>query len=291
MKIKNNIIFSVIFTSIWVLWIFYNRFLRERLPKNIISQNTFNIHMLLVFAAFFGSLCLTIYFLLMYLKIIPRPKSKIKALLDNINNYLETKPFYNSSLKFFKEYIIKGPEKVYENVIYPNIYLRPLIRHTGAKLSYYFQEKPYLLYVIGFALPKIIPWIIFSTELFFFHSIFFFYKSLILFLIPLLLSIIIYMIKHHCIVGINIHKIYYDFSYTDETIHVYLRHLPDLSEQERKTQENNADWAGDDWFFLQNLYSICYKLEDKKELYMLQLNIIRYSLMTLTFFIYSLLLL
>ena len=207
---KNNLIYNFIFTLVLTTFIIWNKLIRERFPKKINYHETWHYYDKIIVIIFCLYLFLFVYYLLKYLKVLPRPHSKIKAFLNKIFIVLEKKPFIIKMLEFNKNIIIDGPANVYD-FFYQFVYVKPFIWFCGKKLSYYFQEKPFIPYFIGFLLPKLIIVFVLFIEIIFFNQINYFYKTLILYLIPLIFKIILYIIEHHSKDSLDLLDDYFTF--------------------------------------------------------------------------------
>lgn len=280
MKTKNNFIFSIIFTLLFAIFIFWNRFFRLRLPRSIEMQPYFNLHCFFILVFFIGSFSLFLYYLLKFLKLIPRPRSRLSSVKNRILLYISNKPQIMVAGQFIYKTVINGPTTVYD-YLYQYIYMRPFIQRTGSFLVKYFTEKPIIPYILFLVLPKLIPWFILLFEIIYYQHITYFYKALILYLIPLLFNIILYMIKHHAIFHIKYYKEYFEFKQVENTIHVFLKSSTDS--QFLDEQEKLCSRAGTEWEFYQYHYNITFQINYRKNHYQNILNLIMYALMSISF--------
>lgn len=284
MKIKNNLIYSFIFTLILVTFIIWNRLIRERLPRKVDYHETYNCYDKIIIIIFCLYLSLFVYYLLTCLKVLPRPQSKIKAFLIQNFIILEKKVFIQKILEFNKNIIIDGPANVYD-FFYQFIYVKPFIWFCGKKLSYYFQEKPFLPYFIGFLLPKLIIVLVLFIEIMFFNEINYFYKTLILYLIPLIFKIILYIIEHHSKDSLDLLDEFFTFQMLRNfnTFEITNRVFTDPIKLQQ--QQNMLYYAEKDWLPLQYMYSITAKINIQKDKYNNITNAIIYGLFSLSFLI------
>ena len=221
------------------------------------------------------------------MKIIPRPKAKIKTFFDNIFLKLERKPFIIKLLEFNKNVIINGPSNVYE-FIYQYIYVKPFIWFCGKHLSNNFEERPLTFYVIVFVLPKLVIVLTLFIDVTFFNQIHYFYNSLILYLIPLVFRIILYIINHHAKGYLDLLHEFFSFKLVNNYTELEITNIIFIDKIKLRQQENLLPYAETDWMPLQWMYSITTKINQEKDKYNNITNMIIYGLFTLSFLIYLL---
>ena len=271
--------------SFFIIW---NRFIRERLPKEIVAQPIFNEITLIIMLLCFFWFSLHIYYLLKMLQILPRPNSKISFLIKSFAEHFSEKKIIIIFSNIINDTFIQGPTNTY-NMIYRLVYVKPFIHFIGAKLSYYFVDQPFTPYFIGIVLPRVIPWFILLYELIGYQQIKYFYHSLLLLLFPLLFRIILHMIKHHAIKSLDYYKYYFDFILQEGTLHIFFNKLADPVDKQK--QEEIAPYAYKEWEFYQYLYNIAYQIQSLNDTYKNHLNACVYGMMGIAFLIQSLLLL
>ena len=180
-KNKIELIFktlSIILTIIYIIFIFWSRILREKIPK--ILYINYTEYQVLVFSFVF----LICSFMLLYSlrKLFPE---KQKGFL---NKLLATQLGV-----FVFTYIINAHKHLYD-FLYNYITIRPLIEKLGVKTwnSNFYETCliiPIFMYMI-----RIFICLIFLLDIFYFNTFNYFYKSLILMLIPLIIKACIFII-------------------------------------------------------------------------------------------------
>jgi hypothetical protein len=288
MKIQNNQILGILFTTCLGLFIIWNRFIRIRLPKDFIVQESLNRFTIMIILFFFLCLLIHLYYVLKYFQIIPRPNSKLSLLIKKFDEKYGKRKLVISIITFINDTIIQGPANTYD-LFYQHVTVKTYLQYIGAKLSYHFVDNPDILYILCFVIPRLLPWHILLLELICYHHIKYFYTSLILLLIPLLSKILFYMIKHHAMRAIDYYNHFYDFVRRDDVLHIYFKELTDI--QEKEYQESMSSFVGDSWEFFQYLYNISAQMKIREERYKYILYAYLYGLMSLDFLIQSLLLL
>lgn len=287
MKIKNNLIFSFIFTGLLTSLIIWNRFIRQRLPREITYHAIFTYQDKIIFLLFLAYFSIWFYYFLKYLKVIPRPNSRFKKILDKFLYYLETKKSVKLFEEFFINHISNGPTNVY-NYFYIFIYVKPFIYICGTFLHKYFQLKPIVPYIFGFLLPRFIIITVFLIEIMFFNYLNYFYKVLILYLIPLIFKIVLFMIEHHTKNILDMIHEYFKFKILDEYDNFEIYNKPFNDPIKLKEQENFYYFAKENWLLLQYMYSVNIKIKQEKDKYNNIINIIIYGLYTISFGTYLL---
>lgn len=208
MKTIIKLLLGFITTIIFSFIVFWNRIIKERLPKEIQYESIMTIDTIFLYLIFVLEISILFYFLFKYLN-----KGLTRStIISNLFN----KVWFNNVLLFFKEYIIEGPHNIYKYA-YKSLYMRPVINYIGAKLSYYFTGKEFIPYIIGFALPRLILWVVLFCEIIIMQKINYFYKTLILLLVPVIFSIILYIIKHHAMESIAFYEELFNFDVNEET--------------------------------------------------------------------------
>lgn len=283
MKIKSNHIISIIFTILLAMLIIWNRFIRSRMPNEIVLQPFLNEQCVIIGMLFLCWFSIFIYYVLNFLRIIPRPNSMLSLYLQKVAQILAEKPYFKQFIQLYENTIINGPTFTYD-YIYQYIYIKPIIHKIGSKLSYHFYNNPIIPYIFCIVIPRILPWLILLIELVCYQYVHYFYLSLIILVIPLLFKIILYMIKHHAMRSLDYYKRYFDFTLVDNTLHVFFKDLQETKDKE--DQEKFSSSAADSWEFFQYLYNIAYQINYRKDVYNILLNSIVYGLISLDFFIH-----
>lgn len=287
MKIRNNLIYSFIFTFAYIAFYIWNRFIRTRLPREINYHDTLTFFDKIIILLFLCYLFLFIYYALKYFKIIPRPKSKFRVIRDKFLTYLESKKIIMLISQFFSDNVMDGPKNVYE-FFYTYIYIRPFIRFCGNLLHSHFQDRPFLIYICGFILPKIIIVSSLFIEVIFANRLYYFYYCLILYLIPLLFKIILYIIEHHAKGCLDVFQEYFSFKLNDDMSRLVITFKPFIDPVKEKEQDTLYPQAERDWLKLQFMYSIVAKIHIEKNKYQIITDIIIYSLYVISFGTYLL---
>ena len=180
---------SIILGFLYCLFIFWNRVIRERLPKDLFTEytsiNLYTYNLLFVVCFF-----LTIYFIKQIFHI--KPKYRL------LNRILQIPFIENLSNKFLDIwilYIINAPKNFYE-FLYKHIYIRPFID----KCCDYITKLEMVRFINYFLIFKysfiIILTTIFIHNIFFLHSLEYFYKYIWLLLIPTLFDLFIFSVSN-----------------------------------------------------------------------------------------------
>ena len=104
MKIPNNFINISFLSGIFIiLLIIWNRFIRVRLPKDLIPLENVNIYFYSILLTTILFLILMVYIVLQFLKYIPREDSKITVLIHKLLQHFNQYPIFN----FIYKVIIK----------------------------------------------------------------------------------------------------------------------------------------------------------------------------------------
>lgn len=285
MKIQNNIFISFIITIVYILLYIWNRFFRNRLPKEVGYHEVITLQdKFAVIICFFYFLLFSYYFL-KYFKIIPRPNSKFKKIVKKISLYLESKNFLKNLLEIFDKYIAKGPCNSYD-YIYLYVYVKPFIWFCARILHNNFEMRPVIPYILFLTLPRLLIAIILLTEVLFFNYIYFFYKSLMLIIIPLIFKIILYMIEHHSTQCLDVLQEYFIFKLRNNNDELEITFKPFEDPIKLQKQKNLLPQAESDWMAYQNMYSITFSIKLEKEKYDPIANMIIYGVFALAFSIY-----
>jgi hypothetical protein len=181
---------SILIGLLYVLFILYNRLIRERLPRNILLDYN-NLILLSYFLLFFTSLFIIIFYI--------REILKIKAKFRILNKLIEIpimEKIFRLGADMVINYILKGPKNLYE-FLYKRIKIRPIIDIICKKIcDWDLNENIIFLYFILIYKYIFIFTIavIFSIEVFYFSYFKYFYKSLLYLLIPLLIDLFLFII-------------------------------------------------------------------------------------------------
>lgn len=175
---------SIILGFIYVIFLFWNRLIRERLPYQLCGN--YNNDILAIFCALFlSSVILFIY----YLRQILQKQSKYTI----ISKILKI-TYVQNIVNFFIKYILKAPYNSYI-WIYNKINLLPAVEKLGAHVWNRDPHKdPYKIFILCCSCRFIVV-LCFLIDVFIFHKFNYFYKSLILLLIYLICNTIIFVLK------------------------------------------------------------------------------------------------
>lgn len=287
MKIKNNLFFSFIFTFSLIAFIFWNRLIRVRLPKDltILPVNYYTSIIITMLALFFFSL--TIYYFLKYFKIIPRENSKFITILNKINENLQQYSWFNSFTEFCYNHIYNGPINVYE-YFYARIDIRRIVSRMQEFALYRLNNNKELIYLFIFVIIRISIAFVFIFEVIIFKYIIHFYHLLILLLIPLITRFLLFFIQHNAMRNIELMEDLFDLSYReeDDTVVVKDKKLTELALIEEQ-QEADQRYVGGLWFFYQEIYNFVLEFNTLIEKDKYLLNIIYYGLMFTGFFYWA----
>lgn len=176
---KRLSIISLLFTILFISFIFWNRLVRVRTPKDFkvpdfhLYYDFFDKTIILYVSIFF--FIMFVYYainLLKQLNILPlKENSKYSIYKAKILEYLESKSWIISLTEFIRNHIVNGPSTVYEYVYRKIIYVGPPIEYMGTLLYKYFFNKALIFYILGFVIPLIIPSTIFIIEIIIYQQI------------------------------------------------------------------------------------------------------------------------
>lgn len=174
---------SILFAIIYILFLFWNRLFRSRLPKTL--DGIYTTYQVTVFILL---LLLSIFMIIYTLKSLLHKQKKgiIKLYIEKILN--------STSGYFFITYVLNAPKILYE-WLYQYITIRSFIEKFGVKI---WNMDPYkyckhLIFIIYFI--RIFVCIIFIIDIIYFNKFDYFYKSLLLLLVILTLRCCIFILK------------------------------------------------------------------------------------------------
>lgn len=298
MRIPNKFI-NISFLSgiLIILLVIWNRFIRVRLPKDLIPLENLNIYFYSILLTTILFLMLMVYSVLQFLKYIPREDSKITVLIHRLLQYFNQYPIFNFIYKVITQDIPNGPITVY-TLFYKYIYIKPIIEYIGNILYNNLFEKQLrikTIYTIVFVIPRMITVMIFLIEVIVFKHLHYFYLSLTLLIIPLISKLSIYIIKHHATHRIDYYENFFKFQLIDSVLHITIKNLPKDNIEDnirQKALEQDFEGLSNWWYFYQRLYNISYQLLDLQlNSYKDLLNSIYYGLFFIGFLCYALILL
>ena len=155
---------SIVLGFLYCIFIFWNRLIRERLPRDLFSEYNFILLCLYIFL-FVICFYVTLYYIRQIFNIIPKYK---------ILNRMLTVPmianFSNRFLNIWNQYIVNAPKNFYE-FLYNQIYIRPFIDKCCRFISYFVLQR-FINYFIIFKYSFIlILTTIFILNIFFLHNL------------------------------------------------------------------------------------------------------------------------
>ena len=180
-------------------YIFWTKFLRIRLPKNIDEILLINNIFIYINIFFLSIACISnIIFLIKHKE---SPGSLIV-------NYTKKIPYiytiFDIIIWIFHN-IFSSPKLVYKFIIDNTklyVIIEPLFCYLGEYCDNYYKNKNKMIYHVIYIcfnmLPKFIIALIFVIEIIFYHKLSLFYKALFLYLIPFLYNIFHFMIDYLC---------------------------------------------------------------------------------------------
>jgi hypothetical protein len=283
MKFKTIEIFTFLIGIFIIGFIVWNRFIRVRLPKEILADGSL--------AEILGVTCLFLLFLILFLysfnKILPRKKNK-ESWVNKIILYISNNYYLNRILSFIINRVIEAPIFVY-NEVYKRVYMRPVIEYIGSHLSAKLTNYKEIFYFILFVIPKIIPSICFFIDIVVYKEFFYFYNALVLLIIPLIINVILFVIQDHSLKQKD--RIEHFFIFEEVDTKVYISLQQDLTVQEREFAINaNSDalyYVRLSYIFIDNFVN---QINEIKNLYKYEINIFYYGIYLIGFFGYLLIL-
>lgn len=222
MKIKPELYLSAFFSIIFISFIIWNRFIRERLTRNLIPITEITDFFLITLSLTIIFTTLAIYYFLLMINYFPKKKSNISFLINYYYDKLLQKKWFNNVVFFVQSYILNSFANSYA-YIYRYIYVKPIIEFIGRILSDYFFNSVFLVYFVMFVLPKIIPIFILLIEIILTHRIYYFYKNLYILLIPICFNALLHMIDHHAKAIIDYYDYYFIIKNDDNVFNIHDR--------------------------------------------------------------------
>jgi hypothetical protein len=283
MKFKTGEIFTFL-TGIFIIsFIIWNRFIRVRLPKEILADGSL--------AEILGVTCLFLLFLILFLysfnKILPRKKNK-ESWVNKIILYISNNYYLNRILSFIINRVIQAPIFVY-NEVYKRVYMRPVIEYIGPRISAKLNNYTKVFYFILFVIPKMIVSICFFIDVIIHKEILYFYNSLVLLIIPLVLNVVLFVIQHHAVKQRE--RIEYFFVFEETETKIYISFQPYLTTDER---EFGLTVDCDAWYLFNKtcieIENFVNQINEIKNLYKYEINIFYYGIYLIGFFGYLLIL-
>lgn len=170
---------------IFLTFILWSRFIRERLPRDI-YMNLYSFRFFVTIAILLGLLLLLIISIKNIFSI--ETKSFLDILLKNKHvAYL----YYNIVIP-----IINGPKSIYDwlyNFIEISFLIEPI-----HKFFFNLNMYNYCKYIVLFLnIWRIVFVIFFMLDIFYFHNFYYMYKMIYILIIPLLSNFILFIIDHH----------------------------------------------------------------------------------------------
>lgn len=310
-SVNNNIWLSIIFGNFLICLIIWNRFIRIRLPRDLVSME-WGSFIIIIGLLFLLNIGMFIYYILKLYKIIPKENSKITYLITNIDTNIRRFNILDRLLNDIKliieQHVIYGPHRMYDKIYQRNTKiascLNKIIDLMGAKLNRYLWVLPksnwalIVFYLISFTIPQIIPPIIFMIEVVIYHHLDYFYKVLILLLVPLMANIFLFIFKHSLETRMRSIRKFYTFDLFIEGKLILKAHVIAESIIENGSEEHDAllllyktkEELTNKWVHYQTLYNVVSQIEIHQNYYKYYLNITRYGLYAVSFCIYFMIL-
>lgn len=264
MKIKVKLILSTFFSIIFISILFWNRFLRKRLERELLPIENISFFFLITLVLAFCFTILGIYYSLKTVNFFNK-KGKISEIIDNYSTILLKKQWFNNTIFFIYNYIISSIPYVYDYV-YKYVYVKPFIEAVGRFLSNRFFNRVFIVYIFMYVLPKIVPVVILFIEIILTHRIYFFYKSLYLLLIPVCFNAILHMLDHHAKAVLDYYDYFFIIKNEPDTFHIHDRILENNEDKEiQKTF--NADAIALNWGNAQCMFDIAFRIQQQKDKY------------------------
>jgi len=283
MKFKTIEIFTFLMGLFIIGFIVWNRFIRVRLPKEILATDSTLIILSVI------CLCLCFLFLFLSNILLTEYKNKNKeSWINKIILLVNNKYYYNKFINFIINRVIQAPIFVY-NEIYKRVFMRPLIEYVGTHLSTKLSNYKKIFYFIVFVIPKMIVSVCFLIDVAIYKEFFYFYNSLGLLIIPLILNVVLFIIKHHAIRQRD--RIEYFFVFEETETKVYISFQPHLTTEERKF---GLKIDSESWYFLNKTFifieDFVTQITEIKYFYDFKVNVIYYGMYFVGFLVYCLIL-
>jgi hypothetical protein len=238
-----------------ISFLFWNRFLRVRLPREIHEQP-------------FGYSTLLVLFLAILF--VYQAVTTLRKVLQ-----IESVTFSYGLLNFRILYkltevissISNSPTKVFE-LIYTYVYIRPLL-DIMCNFGVYLHRKYLVLWYIGvFIIPQAIVTIIFFYEVTVYHHLVLFYKVIYLLGIPLIARVFLFVLQYDAERSIDYLSKYYIFTLIDPQ-NVYKVHVVDRPDIDPNLAEERTffdiSFCGHQWHKFQKCYRICNWINEHRE--------------------------
>lgn len=297
MKIKSNKIYSFIFGSIIISIVFWNRFIRIRLPRELLPVEYLDTRTLIVISLTIMFFSLTLYYILRLLKIIPKEDSFTSRIIDKLFTY----SWISNTYSFIEEHILNGPANLFEvtyNKLHEYKWFMPISDLINYSLKTFvfnwynpyiiLQEIDFIVYFITMVLSKMIPLSIFLVEVIIYNELNYFYKSLILLAIPLITNLFFYIIDYWARTCIDVLHRWYVFERNpdDSTVTMTKKTLTDPEDMDARAASGSGEVLAQSWWMYQLMYNATYRFRAEKEKYKYYLNIIYYGLYFIGFLYY-----
>lgn len=188
---KIKFIISFILALFLIIFSFWNRLIRNRLPKTLVDFNNYYGVLSICCTIFILSIIVIYKFYTLF-----SFKTKNNLIMSYIMRFKFTQYLLEPLIKI-SAFISEGPKILFE-VLYSACNIAKVLEKPFFHLSVYLKdistEYPYIftiIYLLCNLLPKVILAIIFNIEIIFYHEIKYFYKLLALLIIPLCYNILL----------------------------------------------------------------------------------------------------
>ena len=178
--------FSILGGFAFVLFILWNRLLRERIPR-ILDNNYTQFQLIIMCCVAVISLIMMCYYLRKILNI----QIKENSIIIKIFNM----PCLQIITNFFYQYILNAPLNTYE-FLYKYVRIVNIVQFIGAKI-WNMDPYKYPMHVFCFLMSlRIIVVLVFIFDVLYFRELDLFYKTLLILFVPLVINSILFIIKN-----------------------------------------------------------------------------------------------
>jgi hypothetical protein len=276
-KYKNIIKFLL--GILCITLIFWNRFLRARLPLEYSKINVEHLNVYILSSIFF-TVIFTFLFFYTVIKIISVFKQSKASFFTKNFYYLQVQ-------EFLKNYVIDAPQYVYD-MLTKNINLAKIIEYPASLFVAHFAY-PRCYVIIFYYLPQVLVSSIFFIEVYFFHQRVIFIKILSLLVILLLAKLIIFIFKNYSDRRLKHYDLFFDIITQEDGVkHVYLKPphlLPKHIPLEEIVNKYNTMYLY--WIIYSNIYNFTLEIDTFNLKYKPYINVFTFFFFTLGWFYVS----
>lgn len=248
----------VIITLLIIIFIFWNRLIRERVPKdlNVIISHSNNIFILIITILILIN-CLSL--LLSFKHFIY--KDKEATFIQKLFNITIIKKFKN-----IINYIMNTPRELYEEISDRyNIFTKEIEMSASYLVAYYNSTRNQYIFLIALIyLPRIIVVTTFIIDIFFFNKFHYFYISVTLLVIPLITKIYLHMVFWQSKLMYEYSEFFLDITPTPDGVIINLKKTP-VRDKTIKWMIEKFDVLCDFWHIGTKLNNVHYWITVKDE--------------------------